>query len=83
VKLEDEDKALLVNTLPKTYEHFKDVLSFEKEQTITLEEVQTSIRAKEFQKFQESKGEDNGLSLDVLKSKGKKEKEFKGKKSKL
>lgn len=48
VKLEDEDKALvLFNALQKTFENFKDALLFGMEQTITLEEVQTSIRTKE------------------------------------
>jgi len=65
VKLKDEDKALLLlSTLHKTYKHFKDTL-FENEKIITLEEVQTSKRTKEFQKFQESKRENNELSLNV------------------
>jgi len=52
VKPENEDKTLLfLNALPNTYEHFKDALLFEKEHNITLEEVQTSIRTKDLQKF--------------------------------
>jgi len=83
VKLKDENKVLLLlNILPKMYENFKDVLLFRKEQTITIKEVQTSIKTKEFLKFQESKGYDSGLSPNVSKSKGKKKRKFKGKKSK-
>jgi len=48
VKLEDNNKVLLLlNIMPKMYEHFKETLLFKKEQTTTLEEVQTSIRTKE------------------------------------
>jgi len=56
VKLGDEDKALLlIDTLPKTFEHFKDVLLFSKEQIITPEEVHTSIQTKDLYKVQVSK----------------------------
>lgn len=45
VKHDDEDKALLLlNALPKSFEHFKDALLYRRDQTITLEEVQNSIR---------------------------------------
>jgi len=57
-------------------EHFKDALLFGKENTITLEEVQASIRIEGLQKFQEFKGKENGLSLNVSNSKGKKTKQF-------
>jgi len=51
VKLEDEDKVLLLlNALTKTFENFKDILLFKKEQ-ITPEEVQTLIQTKEINKF--------------------------------
>jgi len=82
VKLKDEDKALLfLNALPKKYKHFEDILLFRKEETITLDEVQTLIRTKELHKFQEFKESDNG-SLNVTKSNGKKENEAKEKKMK-
>jgi len=53
VKLDDEDKALLLhNTFPKTYEHFKDSLLFGNEHIIiTLKEVLTLIWTKKLQKF--------------------------------
>ncbi|KHN05226.1 Retrovirus-related Pol polyprotein from transposon TNT 1-94, partial [Glycine soja] len=73
VKLEEEDKALLLlNSLPKSFEHFKDAILYGKDQDITLEEVQTSIRTKEMQKQQDSKSEDNGESLNI--SRGRNEK---------
>ncbi|KHN10159.1 Retrovirus-related Pol polyprotein from transposon TNT 1-94, partial [Glycine soja] len=81
VKLEDEDKALLLlNSLPKSFEHFKNEILYGKDQDITLEEVQTSIRTKEMQKQQDSKSEDNGESLNI--SRGRSEKKgTRGKKS--
>lgn len=73
VKLEEENKALLLlNSLPKSFEHFKDAIIYGKDQDITLEEVQTSIRTKETQKQQDSKSEDNGESLNI--SRGRSEK---------
>ncbi|WVZ02051.1 hypothetical protein V8G54_022857 [Vigna mungo] len=74
VKLEDEDKAvILLNALPKTFEHFRDALLYGKDQVITLEEVLTSIRTKEFQKLQDSKTTEEGASgLIAVKGKGKK-----------
>ena len=66
VKLEDEDKALLlINSLPKKYENFKDTMLYGKDQDITLEEVQAAIRTKELQKLQDSRSEDNGEILNV------------------
>ena len=51
VKLEEEAKAfLLLNSSPKSFEHFKDAILYGKDQDITLEEVKTSIRTKEMQK---------------------------------
>ena len=47
IKMDDEDQALiLLNAMPKMYEHFKDAMLYGREQTITLEEVQFAIRAK-------------------------------------
>lgn len=38
--LEDEDKVLiLLNSIPRSYEHFKDAVIYGIDQTITLEEV--------------------------------------------
>ncbi|RZB53427.1 Retrovirus-related Pol polyprotein from transposon TNT 1-94 [Glycine soja] len=58
-----------------------DAILYGKDQDITLEEVQTSIRTKEMQKQQDSKSEDNGESLNI--SRGRSEKKGpRGKKSK-
>ncbi|WVZ11959.1 hypothetical protein V8G54_016489 [Vigna mungo] len=75
VKLEDEDKVvILLNALPKTFEHFRDALLYGKDQVITLEEVLTSIRTKEFQKLQDSKTtEERASGLISVKGKGKKQ----------
>jgi len=44
VKFGDKDKTLLLhNVLLNKFEHFKDALLFEKEQSITLKEFKTSI----------------------------------------
>ena len=41
VKLEDEDKAIiLLNALPRSFEHLKDAMLYGRETSITLEEVQ-------------------------------------------
>jgi hypothetical protein len=73
VKLDDEDKALLLlNSLPRTYEHFKDAILYGKEQTITLDEVLTSIRTKELQSLQDARAEDNGEGLKVSRGRSKK-----------
>jgi hypothetical protein len=74
VSLEDEDKALLLlNSLPKSFEHFRDVILYGKEQTITLEEVQTSIRTKELQRQQDGKSEtNNGEGLNVQRGRSEK-----------
>ena len=74
VKLEDEDKVIiLLNALPKTFEHFRDALLYGKDQLNTLEEVVTSIQTKEFQKLQDSKiTEEVSSGLAAMKGKGKK-----------
>ncbi|MQL41734.1 hypothetical protein EI012_27930, partial [Escherichia coli] len=68
VKLEDEDKALiLLSALPSSYEHFKDAILFGREQqSISLEEVQTSIRTKESHKKQGIKIDNNAESLSII-----------------
>lgn len=64
ITLEDEDKALLLlNAIPKKYEHFKDVMLYGRDQTITLEEVQSAVKAKELQRKLEGKEEGNGENL--------------------
>lgn len=60
--MEDEDKALiLLNSIHMSYEHFKDAVIYGRDQSITLEEVQSAIRAKDLQK----KSSTNGEGLNV------------------
>ena len=67
VKMEDEDKALmLLNGFPSNCEQFKDAMLFGRDQTITLEEVQSSIQTKEMQRKQESKIDNNAKRLNVM-----------------
>ncbi|RDX71073.1 hypothetical protein CR513_49614, partial [Mucuna pruriens] len=58
---------------------FKDAILFGRDQTITFDEVQTSIRSKEFQKMQEVKTENKAKGLNVMRDKLEKKK-FKSKK---
>lgn len=49
--LEDKDKTLLLlNSILKSYEHFKDAMVYGRVQTITFEEVQSTIKATKLQK---------------------------------
>lgn len=51
VQFTEEDKALiLLSSLPKSFENFKDTLLFGSRQTITLEEVQMALKCKDLQK---------------------------------
>jgi len=64
VNLEDEDKALhLLCVLPRSFENFKDTMLNGKEGTITLKEVQATLRTKELTKFKELKVDDSGEGL--------------------
>ena len=71
VKIDDEDKGLLLlSSLPRSFEHFKDALLYGKEGTITLDEVQTAVKSKEFSKSKDLKIEDNGEDLNVSRGGG-------------
>lgn len=66
VTLEDEDKAIiLLNALPKSFDHLKDAMLYGREASITLEEVQSALKAKEIQKESETKQSSAGESLNV------------------
>lgn len=66
MKLDDEEKAiLLLSSLPKSFEYFKDVIFYSKEDIITFEEVQLTIRTKELTKIKELKIDDNGECLTI------------------
>ena len=78
VNVEDEDKALLLLcSLPKFFEHFKDAILYGKEGTTTLEEVRADLRTKELTKFKDLKVDDGGEGLNV--SRGRNEHRGKGK----
>lgn len=71
VNMEDEDKALLLlRSLPKSFEHFKDTILYGKEGTTTLEEVQTDLRTKELTKFKDLKVDEGGEGLNVARGRG-------------
>ncbi|KAL5555285.1 hypothetical protein UlMin_037521 [Ulmus minor] len=64
VKYENEDKALvLLHSLPKSYEHFVDILQHGRE-TISLEDVVGALKSKE-QKRKNEMGEHTGDGLIV------------------
>jgi len=78
VTMEDEDKALLLLcSLPKSFEHFKDIILYGKEGTTTLEEVQAAFRTKELTKFKDLKVDEGGEGLNV--ARGRNEHRGKGK----
>ena len=48
VKLEDEDKAiLLVVSLPSSYKHFKEILLYSNNETLSFEDVKARLLSKE------------------------------------
>ncbi|XP_073131127.1 uncharacterized protein [Henckelia pumila] len=73
VKLDDEDKALiLLNALPKSYEDFKDAMLYGRDQSISLEEVKSTIQSKELQTKIQLTGVSLGEGLKELSRKKKK-----------
>lgn len=66
VKIDDEDKTIsLLSSLPKSFEHVKGALLYGKECSITLDEVRTTMRSKEFFKVKDLKIGDIGEFLSV------------------
>ena len=64
VKLKEEDKALiLLNALPKSYENLKHAMLYRREKIITLDEVQSVVKAKELERKIEGKYDNHGESL--------------------
>lgn len=56
VTLDNDDKALmLLNSISRSYKHFKDAMIYGREQTMVHEEVVSAVKAKELQKKLESK----------------------------
>lgn len=61
MKIDDGDKALLLlHLLPISFEQFKNAIFNGKECTVTLDEVQTIMRFKEFLKVNFLKIDDSG-----------------------
>ncbi|XP_058784791.1 uncharacterized protein LOC131659650 [Vicia villosa] len=71
VKIDDEDKnLLLLRLLPRSFEYFMDTFLYGKEGTITLNEVHTAVRSKEFSNVKDLKIEDSGEGLKLLRGMG-------------
>ena len=70
---------LLISSLPKSYEHFADALMYRR-QTLSLDEVKSTLSTKELQGKQESLGNGSGEGLTVkARPEGKKKKQGKNK----
>lgn len=66
MKIKDDDKfILLLSSLPRSFENFKDALIYGKECITTFDEVQTTIRFKESSKVKDLKIDDSGEGLIV------------------
>lgn len=74
VKIEDEERAImLLSALPKSFEHLKDAMLFGRETSVSIEEVQSALRAKELQKQNDEKqgSSREGLNIKKFKANGK------------
>ncbi|KAL8464324.1 hypothetical protein ACS0TY_034014 [Phlomoides rotata] len=66
VKLEDEDKALiLLNALPKSLEGFKDTLLFGRQNALASDEIQTALKTKFLQSHGDKKSQSQAEGLNV------------------
>jgi len=71
VKLEDEDKAILLFcALPRSFESFKDSMLYGKERTVTLEEVHAALRTKELTNSKDLRADENSEDLSVSRGNG-------------
>lgn len=83
VKIEDDDKTIvLLSLLPRSFKHFKYTLLYGIEGTITLDELQTTIRSKELSKLKDFKLNDNGECLTVSRERSENKENHKRKRSK-
>ena len=82
MKIEDEDKALLLlSSLLRSFEHFKDALLYGKEGTISLDEVQTAGKSKKISKSKDLNIGDGGEGLNVSRGGGERKGMSKSKRS--
>ena len=76
-QMKNEDKAiLLLNELPKSYQHLKDAMLFGRnaDAGITYEEVQCALRSKELERSSNAPADGANQALNVKQFKGKKKK---------
>ncbi|PNX56912.1 cytochrome p450 [Trifolium pratense] len=71
----------LLCALPKSLENLKDVLLYGKEVTITLDEVQSALRTKEWTKLRDLGVDDSAEGLNMTRDKSENEDSGKGKKN--
>ena len=81
IKVEDEDQAIiLLNSLPKRFEHFVDTMLYGKA-TLSMDEVKAALNSKEIQRGNDSKKEE--IAEGLFTSNKHEKKDFKNKKSKF
>lgn len=72
MKLEDDDKALmLLNSLSKSFENFKDTLLFGRKDQLSFEEIQTALKTKFLQMKSDKKAQTPSEGLNVKFNKNK------------
>lgn len=63
-RIKDEDKAImLLNALPRSYDHLKDAMLYGRVLTISLDEIIFALKTKELQKFSEKGNGNHGDNL--------------------
>lgn len=66
MKIDDENKdLLLLISLSRSLKHLKDALFYDKECTIALDEIQTTIKSNELSKVEDLKIDSNNEGLSV------------------
>lgn len=83
VNVEDEDKSLLMLcSLLKSFENFKERILYEKEGTTTLEEIQATLTTKKLTKFKGMKVDKSSEGLNITRERSDHRGKCKGGKSK-
>ena len=69
--LKDEDNDIvLVCSLPRSFESFKDIVLYGKEGNVTFEEVQAALRTKELTKSKDLRENENNEGFNVSRGNG-------------